>query len=345
MTNGAVGEPVRESLHRDYSIAIKRIFSFVAAPQNLNNNGASTLQVCKWKWQFHGNQTLQGRNPQFERGHSPDLQAGLPEETTPTLRELDGKLISLLHSIRSRGGVLNFSVVKASALSLVNSNSSANLSGFEATAPWVRSIYKRCNFSRRAGTTTRPPVPRGIYEECKLTYLTDINRAITQHNIPPELVINADQTPCSYVSVRRMTMATCNSSAVPIKGLTDKRNITLTFVISLSGSFLPMQIIYQGKTDASQPRGFKLPNGFAISQNPYQYLNEQETLFLIDEIIKPYVETTRKELKPQPTQKALLIWGVFKGKRPTKFCRSWQPWIPRLCQYLPVWHIFSSPWI
>lgn len=47
MTNGAVGEPVRESLHRDYSIAIKRIFSFVAAPQNLTNNGASILQVCK----------------------------------------------------------------------------------------------------------------------------------------------------------------------------------------------------------------------------------------------------------------------------------------------------------
>ena len=260
------------------------------------------------------------KQPKFSPYYTTQV-AGRP----PTLRELDGKLISLLHSIRSRGGVLNFSVVKASALSLVNSNSSANFSGFEATAPWVRSIYKRCNFSRRAGTTTRPPVPRGIYEECKLTYLTDINRAITQHNIPPELVINADQTPCSYVSVRRMTMATCNSSAVPTKGLTDKRNITLTFVISLSGSFLPMQIIYQGKTDASQPRGFKFPNGFAISQNPYQYLNEQETLFLIDEIIKPYVETTRKEFKPQPTQKALLIWGVFKGKRPTKFCRSWQP--------------------
>ena len=133
------------------------------------------------------------KQPKFPPYYTTQV-AGRP----PTLRELDGKLISLLHSIRSRGGVLNFSVVKASALSLVNSNSSANLSGFEATALWVRSIYKRCNFSRRAGTTTRPPVPRGIYEECKLTYLTDINRAITQHNIPPELVINADQTPCSY---------------------------------------------------------------------------------------------------------------------------------------------------
>lgn len=159
-------------------------------------------------WQFQGNLTLQGRNPQFEREHSPDLQAGLPEETKtgkkerneaagvlsiphdtrgwpPALRELDGKLISLLQSIRSREGIVNFCFVKATALALVNnSNPSANLSGFEATAPWVRSIYKRCNFSRRAGTTTRPPVPLGIFEECNLTYLTDIKRAIIQHNIP-----------------------------------------------------------------------------------------------------------------------------------------------------------------
>ena len=38
--------------------------------------------------------------------------------------------------------------------------------------------------------------------------------------------------------------------------------------------------------------------------------------------------------------------GMFlKGKRLTKFCRSWQPWISRLCQYLSIWHTFSSPWI
>ena len=79
-----------------------------------------------------------------------------------------------------------------------------------------------------------------------------------------------------------------------------------------------MQIIYQGKTDASQPRGFKFPNGFAISQNPKHYSNEQETLSLIDKIIKPYVEMTRKELKLQPTHKALLIWDVFKGQKTDK---------------------------
>ena len=55
-----------------------------------------------------------------------------------------------------------------------------------------------------------------------------------------------------------------------------------------------------------------------VSQNPKHYSNETETLSLIDTVIKPYVDLKRKELKLQPTQKALLIWDVFKGQKTDK---------------------------
>ena len=71
--------------------------------------------------------------------------------------------------------------------------------------------------------------------------------------IPPELVLNSDQTPSSYVSVGKSTMARKGSTAIPIKGVTDKRAITLNFVVTLANDFLPMQVIYSGKTQASQP--------------------------------------------------------------------------------------------
>ena len=225
---------------------------------------------------------------------------------------------SLLKSIRSRGGVVNSCVVKATVLALAKSKDICGLRGFEPKPTWVKSVYRRCNFTRRAGTTTRPPEPRRVFEECKLAFLTAISRAITQHKIPPELVLNADQTPSSYVSLGRMTMASKNSSSVPIKGLTDKSNVTLTFVISLSGEFSPMQIIYQGKTSRSQPVGFKFSNGFAVSQNEKHYSNDAETLSLIDKVFKPFVERKKKELKLPLTQKALLIWDVFKGQNTEK---------------------------
>lgn len=47
-------------------------------------------------------------------------------------------------------------------------------------------------------------------------------------------------------------MAKRGEKSVSIKGLSEKRNITRTFVITLAGEFLPLQIIYGGKTDATQ---------------------------------------------------------------------------------------------
>ena len=64
----------------------------------------------------------------------------IPSDTRgrrPILLELDAKLISLLKSIRSRGGVINFSVVKATTLALVKSNPSSSVTGFQPTTTWV----------------------------------------------------------------------------------------------------------------------------------------------------------------------------------------------------------------
>lgn len=239
-----------------------------------------------------------------------------PRGRPPLLLDLDEKLIKYLRAIRSRGGVVNIHVVKAATRALIESNpvASQQLLLFNMPRSWVHSIYKRMGFARRMGTTSRPQVPPGLYNECRREYLGDVKEIIFKYNIPPELVLNADQTPSSYVSVGRSTMASRGSISVPIKGLTDKRNITLTFVISLSGEFLPLQIIYGGKTTASHPRGFKFPAGFSVSQNPKHWSNEQETLRLVDEVIQPYLATKRAELKVPEAQKALVIWDVFKGQ-------------------------------
>ena len=144
--------------------------------------------------------------------------------------------------------------------------------------------------------------------ENNLFFLTYINRVITQQNIPPELVLNADQTSCSYVSMGKMTMASW---------LTDKRNIILTSTISLLGHFLPMQFIYQGKARASQPASQPASqvasNQFAISQNPRQQSKEAEMPMLIDN----YSDQKQKELRLQSMQKALLVRDVSSGQKKT----------------------------
>ena len=107
---------------------------------------------------------------------------------------------------------------------------------------------------------------------------SDIDNCIKQHKIPLELIFNADQTPSSYISVGLMTMAGANSQSVPIKGLTDKRSITLTFVISLSCEFLPLQITYQGKLRLAFLGTLVFPRAFVSGKTQSNIQTRQKQL-------------------------------------------------------------------
>ncbi len=213
--------------------------------------------------------------------------AAKPKGRPPLLLDLDERLVTYLKAVRVKGGVVNIHVVRAVAKALITSNPSLSkhLLNFEFQRSWVQSLYRRMGYTRRAATTGRPPIPQGLYDECRREFLQDIANKIKTYKIPPELVMNSDQTPSSYVSVGKSTMSRKGSKSVPIKGVADKRAITLNFVVTLSNEFLPMQIIYSGKTQASQPRGFQYPSGFLVTQNPNHWSNEAETLKLIDKII------------------------------------------------------------
>ena len=211
-------------------------------------------------------------------------------------------------AIRTKGGVVNIHVVRATAAALLKTNlsSSQHLGNFSMPRSWVQSLYRRMGLTKRAGTTSRPPMPQGLYDECRLEYLSQIDTKIKKYEIRPALILNSDQTPSSCVSVGKSTMAVKGDKSIPIKGITDKRAITLNLVVTLSNEILPTQVIYSGKTKASQPRDFSFPPGFSVTQNPKHWSKE------VDEIIAPYVVKTRAELKLAEDQKALLIWDVFR---------------------------------
>ena len=62
---------------------------------------------------------------------------------------------------------------------------------------------------------------------------------------------------------------------VLIKGITDKRAITLNFIVTLLNQFLLMQVVYSGKTEASQPCNFNFLTGFidVESEEPSDTVN------------------------------------------------------------------------
>ena len=126
------------------------------------------------------------------------------------------------------------------------------------------------------------------------------------------MVINLDQTPLKLVQCGNNTLAKKNSSSVTIAGSADKRSITATFSITLAGDFLPMQLIYGGKTEKSLPR-YQFPDGFSLSVNEKHFSNTK----LLKEIIVPYVKKERSSLGLESEQKALVIMDVFTGQMTT----------------------------
>ena len=62
-----------------------------------------------------------------------------------------------------------------------------------------------------------------------------------------------------------------------MEGGSDKRCMTGTSRITFSNEFLPMQLIYGGKTVQSLPR-FKFPQEFSLSGNPTHFSNSSESI-------------------------------------------------------------------
>ena len=67
-----------------------------------------------------------------------------PRGWPPALLELDEKLIKFLRALRSKGGVINIHVVRATATTLISSNpsTSLNLQNISMPRTWVQSVYR-----------------------------------------------------------------------------------------------------------------------------------------------------------------------------------------------------------
>ena len=131
--------------------------------------------------------------------------------------------------------------------------------------------------------------------------------------ISPALVLNWDHTGLKYVPVLSWTLAKEGSKQVEISGIEDKSQITAVFTISLDGSFLPIQLIYCGKSRACLP-STKFPSHWHITYSHNRWANEITTKDHVEKIIIPYLRKKRQELKLACDHHALCIFDNFKGQ-------------------------------
>ena len=91
------------------------------------------------------------------------------------------------------------------------------------------------------------------------------------------------------------------------------KDITGTFAITLTGKFLPMQLIYKGKTKRSLPK-FKFPNSFSVTFTENHWLNTDKSVEFFEEIIFPYLDKVKKENRYPNEQYSPIAMDTFKGQ-------------------------------
>ncbi len=93
----------------------------------------------------------------------------------------------------------------------------------------------------------------------------------------------------------------------------DKRQITAVFGASLTGDFLPVQLIYKGTTPRCLP-AVPFSRDWHITFSHNHWANELTILDYIDKILVPYISKKRLKLKLPPKYPALVIFDQFKGQ-------------------------------
>ena len=89
--------------------------------------------------------------------------------------------------------------------------------------------------------------------------------------------------------------------------------MTAVFAGSLSGDFLPPQLIYEGKTTQCLPC-FEFPAAWNLIYTPNHWSNEGTMKEYVESVILPYISKKKEELKLPDGQSALLIFDNFKGQ-------------------------------
>ena len=184
--------------------------------------------------------------------------------------ELDKEVVQAYLDLRKVGGHVNSAVAIAAGLGIVHSKDSRLLAenggGIVLSKGWAQSLMSRMGFvKRKACSTVKVTVEN--FEEMKIQFLFNIQVFVTMEEIPPDLIINWDHTGINYVPISKWTMEKEGTKRIEIVGIDNKRQLTAVFTGVMSGEFLPVQLIYQGKTKACLPK-VKFPGGWDIMCSP-----------------------------------------------------------------------------
>ena len=224
--------------------------------------------------------------------------------------EIDSQLLTDVHELRSMGLPVDDDVLRrylvvrlenAGKMGLLVENGGKYSYGHS----WAMRFFKRHNLVVRVCTTKMRELPQD-FEDKKAKYMKIGAELIYQHNVPPQLVINGDETAVQLVNRAKITRNEVGAKRVRVLGIgDDKAQITATIFVTEHGDVLPYQMIFTGTTGRCHPSG-AVPDDCIWTHTSSHWQSVQSYMEVIEKIIIPYKTNMIQKLR-LPSHQATIL--------------------------------------
>ena len=142
-------------------------------------------------------------------------------------KDLESKVRQFILELRDCGTPVSIAVVAAAAKGIAEAKDAMLLAendgAIDLTKDWGKRLLGRIRFVKCKCTTAAKKASQEEFEEVKTQYLEDIETVAKLEDIPPELVVNWDQTAIKYVPISSWTQEKKGAKCVEIVSTDDTR--------------------------------------------------------------------------------------------------------------------------
>jgi len=191
----------------------------------------------------------------------------------------------------------------------------ADGSQFKCSDSFIQNYLWKFCWSECQATKAAQKLPENHEEILTQAFLCEAY-IIHDHAIPAALHVNTNQAQLIYQQGTKTMWNKKGAKQVATVGQEEKHAFTLVPSIAADGTLLPMQAIYSGQSSRSLPNpsspGYNEAIDFGFCMRPSltsTYWSTHKTMHdLVDNIITPYFNRTKKELGLSPSQCS--IWKI-----------------------------------
>jgi hypothetical protein len=236
----------------------------------------------------------------------------------------------VIQIMRERGAVVNIRVIRI-VMRIIFEEVEPQLlqtltlsNGF--ISQWAR---EELSYSWRVRTTAASKLPldwrqQGVLMAKRIAFF------MQAYKVHPSLVINMDQTGVHLAPVDNRTYESQGVKEVRVIGAEDKRQITACVASSLDGDLLPLQLIFQGKTNACHPpvTASAREARVHLTHSENHWSNQETMQQYVSEVLLPYAERCMlAHTLPGDSHIVLVldVWAVHKSEEFRLFLRTKYP--------------------